>query len=174
MQMDLLTLAQLLQLPGFEVVDCQEDRPNSTRFFTIVPVALHAPCPDCGRVCHDRHECLEQEIHDLPMAQFRTILRVRHWQFHCKPCDRFFTPPNPHMTAGTHATTRLLERAGDMARHSDLASTARFFAIPEKSMERWFYAYLTQRPATSAPQPIRSLGIDEISLKKDTGSTASC
>lgn len=174
MQMDLPSLAQLLQLPGFEVVDCQEDGSDLTRFFTIASSLLCAPCPDCGRVCHDRHECMEQEIHDLPIARFRTILRVRHWQFHCKPCDRFFTPPNPQVIAGTHATVRLLERAGEMARNSDLASTARFFAIPEKSMERWFYTYLTQRPATSAPQPIRSLGIDEISLKKDTGSTASC
>ena len=51
---------------------------------------------------------------------------------------------------------------------------AAFFGIPEKTLERWYYDYVEcQRTVTNAAaQPIRSLGIDELSLKKSTVSSS--
>ena len=54
-----------------------------------------------------------------------------------------------------------------------MANAAAFFGIPEKTLERWYYDYVEcQRTVTNAAaQPIRSLGIDELSLKKSTVSS---
>jgi hypothetical protein len=55
-----------------------------------------------------------------------------------------------------------------------VANAAAFFGIPAKTLERWYYDYVEcQRTATAAAaQPIRSLGIDELSLKKSTASSS--
>jgi hypothetical protein len=77
-----------------------------------------------------------------------------------------------------HATERLLERLAELAGHGDVSTAARFFGLPEKTVEDWYYDYLErqqkERESGSGFQPVRSLGIDELSLKKDTGSSAAC
>jgi hypothetical protein len=63
-----------------------------------------------------------------------------------------------------------------LAGHSDVTTAARFFGIPEKTAEGWYYQHLERKRKEPAPhlQPVRSLGIDELSLKKDTGNSAAC
>lgn len=55
---------------------------------------------------------------------------------------------------------------------------ARFFGIPEKTAEEWYYGYLEHKRREQQSgmelKPVRSLGIDELSLKKGTGSSAAC
>jgi hypothetical protein len=59
---------------------------------------------------------------------------------------------------------------------SDIRNTARFFGVAEKTLERWYYEFLERKRRNSqqAKEPIRSLGIDELSLKKSIGSSARC
>ena len=85
-----------------------------------------------------------------------------------------FTPPHPVLAHGLHATERFLERLAEYASHGDISSAARFTGIAEKTAERWYYDYLERLRKEPAKDllPIRSLGIDELSLKKDTGSSA--
>jgi hypothetical protein len=110
------------------------------------------------------------------MGGRRVELVVRLSQFYCFACDRFFTPYFAALAEGAHATERLLERLAELASHSDVATAARFFGIPEKTAEGWYYQYLERQRRAPARhlQPVRSLGIDELSLKKDTGSSAVC
>jgi hypothetical protein len=77
---------------------------------------------------------------------------------------------------GLHATERFLERLAEYASHGDISSAARFTGVPEKTAERWYYDYLERKQKEPGADllPIRSLGIDELSLKKDTGSSAAC
>ncbi len=98
------------------------------------------------------------------------------WQFVCPTCDKFFTPRLAVLAEGAHATERLLESLVELASRSDLVTAARFFGIAEKTAEGWYYGYLQRKQKTPAPhlQPVRSLGIDELSLKKDTGNSAAC
>ena len=54
-------------------------------------------------------------------------------------------------------------------------NTAAFLKVSESSLGRWYYDYLERRqqqPAGPAVKPIRQLGIDELSLKKSTGSSS--
>jgi hypothetical protein len=85
-----------------------------------------------------------------------------------------WTPHSPIVAEGTWATARLVAQAAELVRRSDVANAAAFFGIPEKTLERWYYDYVEcQRTVTNATaQPIRSLGIDELSLKKSTVSSS--
>jgi hypothetical protein len=98
-------------------------------------------------------------------------LKVTAWQFHCRVCDKCFTPRFAAIAEGTHATQRLLARLAELVKHGDIANAARFFGIPEKTAEHWYYEYVERnQKSPSDLKPIRSLGIDELSLKKSSGS----
>lgn len=83
------------------------------------------------------------------------------------------TPPCPAVVPGTHATERFLERAAQLIRHGDIPNAAAFLKVPEKTLERWYDEYVQRRQQQPAAhwKPITSIGIDELSQKKDTASS---
>ena len=109
----------------------------------------------------------------LPLGGWKTELTVVCFQFHCQGCDRFFTPRQAGLAETAHATGRFLERLAEWISHGDLSTAARILGVPEKTAERWYYDYVERRgKSPEAPaQPIRRLGIDELSLKKDTANS---
>ena len=170
-------LTGLLDLDGFEVVEAAEDRARKARRLTVAPTEVAGLCPHCGRATDDRHACHDREVADLPLSGWRTELVVRLWQFRCEACGRFFTPRHPALAEGAHATERFLQRLAGLATHADVATAARFFDIPEKTAERWDYDHLERRRAEAPPpglQPVRSLGVDELSTKKGTAGSPAC
>jgi transposase len=173
---ELSTVTSLLDLDEFEVVESSRDRREKVRRLTLAPKTAVALCPHCRGVTDERHVCHDRVIADLPMGGQPVELVVRLSQFHCHACDKFFTPRFAALAEGAHATERLLERLAELASHSDVATAARFFGIPEKTAEGWYYQYLERKRKEPAAhlQPVRSLGIDELSLKKDTGNSAAC
>jgi transposase len=133
------------------------------------PVAV---CPHCGQVSTQIHQTRERDgIDDLPLADRAVRLVVRGPQFWCGPCARAFTPQLPEVAEGAHATERFLARAAELIRLGDMTQTAAFLRGPATSLERWYDAWV-ERQAQAAAQPIPSLGIDEVSLKKSTGSSS--
>jgi len=173
---ELALISSLLDLDEFEVVDCVQDRNKRLRTLTIVPKTSLGLCPHCRGVSDERHLCRDRVIADLPMGGWRTELVVRLWQFRCPTCDRFFTPRFATLAEGSHATERLLERLAELIDRSDVSSAASFFGLPEKTIEGWYYAHVQRKQSQPRPQlqPMKSLGVDEISLKKDTGNSAAC
>lgn len=175
---ELEAITALLELEEFEVVEAVRDRGRQLRRLTLVPKATAGICPHCSGVSDERHVCHDRAVTDLPMGGCGTELVVRLWQFRCETCDKFFTPRFAALAEGSHATERFLERLAELAGHGDVSTAARFFAIPEKTAEDWYYRHLerkqNQRRSGAGLQPVRSLGIDELSLKKDTGNSAAC
>jgi len=174
---ELRTLTELLDLEGFEVVEAASDRAAKLRRLTVVPAAAPAAlCPDCGTATADRHACHDRAVADLPLGGWRTELLVRLWQFECGRCGRYFTPRHAALAAGAHATGRFLDRLAELATHADVSAAARWLGVAEKTAERWYYDHLERRREEPAKDlaPVRSLGIDELSLKKGTGSSAAC
>lgn len=175
---ELEMLGRLLDLEGFEVVEAARDQATQTWQLTVVATALAQMCPHCRCVTGERHACHDRTVVDLPLGGWKTELVVRMFQFRCEPCGRFFTPHHPPLAEGAHATERFLERLAQWATHGDVSAAARFLGVAEKTAERWYYDHLKrqekQRAAAKDLQPVRSLGIDELSLKKDTGSSAAC
>jgi transposase len=170
---ELAAMTSLLELDEFEVVEAKRDRDRKLRRFTLVPKVGVGLCPHCGGVTDERHECHDWNVADLPMGGCGTELVVRSCQFRCGACDKFFTPHFTALAPGAHATERLLERLAELAGRGDVSTAARFFGIPEKTAEGWYYGYLNrrEREPRSDMEPVRSLGIDELSLKKDTGNS---
>jgi transposase len=166
----------LLHLPGFAVVHVQEDVPARRYVLTLIPEHAVGVCPQCGQpstVIKQRRT--REGILDLPIGSHAVELTVRVGQFACDGCGRCFTPPIDFLADGSHATARFLARAADLIRHSDVAHAARFFGLPEKTLEGWYYDHVEQqhqRAAGAPPGPIRRIGIDELSLKKSTGSSS--
>jgi transposase len=168
-------LSSLLDLEELEVLDASQDRPGKVRRFVVVPRVAAGLCPHCHQVCEERHECHERRVLDLPLGAYATQLTVRLFQYRCRSCDKFFTPHLACLAEGAHATERFLKRLSELVKHTDLANAAAFLGVAPKTLEHWYYDYVKrQERAEQDVRPVRSLGIDELSLKKDTANSASC
>jgi transposase len=165
----------LLNLPGFVVVNVQEDVPQNRYHFTVIPQHSIGVCPHCGKSCDTVKQRRNRDgILDLPIGTHAVELTVRVSQYGCESCGQCFTPAIDFLAEGSHATERLLGRAAELIRHSDMANVARYFGIPERSLERWYYDYverLQQKSAEASQGKIQRIGIDELSLKKSTDSS---
>jgi transposase len=166
----------LLGLPGFAVVHVREEANPKGYTLTVVPEHPIGVCPQCQRTTDViKQQRTREGIRDLPIGDHAVELTVRVGQFECHHCGRCFTPPVDFLAEGTHVTERLLDRVAELIRHSDVANAARFFALPQKTLEGWYYAHIErqqQRAAHAPTQPIRRIGIDELSLKKSTDSSS--
>lgn len=173
---ELAVMSSLLDLDEFEVVESTRDRAKRLGTFTLVPKITLGLCPHCRGMSEERHLCRDRTVTDLPVGGWRTELVVRLWQFRCERCDHFFTPHLVVLAEGSHATERLLERLAELVDQSDISSAARFFGLAEKTAQEWYYQHVKrkERRPPAALEPVRSLGIDELSLKKDTGNSAAC
>jgi transposase len=160
---------ELLRLPDYEVVSCQEESDLQLYRLTMAPQQLLAVCPHCGKASDTVHQTRTREhIKDLSISNYSVELNVRVAQFECLRCGRCFTPAIPFAAEGSHATERFLERAAQLVRTSDLSNAAAFLGVPERTLGDWYYAYLQRRPQPSSQQlkPVRRIGIDELSVKK--------
>lgn len=164
-----------LNLPGFEVVFAAIDADEQKMRFTVVPSVSVGMCPHCGGVCGEVHQTRDLDrVRDLPLADRAVELRVRVPQLWCSLCSRGFTPSIPGLTEGIHATERFLARAADLIRHGDIARTAEFLRVPEKTLEGWYYDWVERQQQQTSPaaKKIQRIGIDELSLKKSTDSSS--
>lgn len=163
-----LGCTKLLQLQGWEVVFQRREEAEKTWRFTLLPQHSVAVCPHCGKLTNEIHDTRDgDDVHDLPIGEYQVLLRLRVFRFKCLTCERTFTPPSASVAEGAHATERFLERCAELIRTADIANAAAFFRLPEKTLERWYYAYVQRQQQGPQPlQPITSIGIDELSLKK--------
>src|SRR3954451_22544173 len=161
-----------VRLEGYKVVSQRRDTPSDPVRLTLVATCEVALCPHCSRPTDSVHRRTDSDpIRDLPHGPQAVELILRTAQFRCEHCDRFFTPARPHVA---HATERFLEQAARLIRFADVANAAAFLGVPQKTLERWYYDYAERqldRPQSEAAKPIKSLGIDELSMKKSTGSS---
>jgi transposase len=164
--------SKLLRLDGFRVAHVRQDTPTDPVRLTVIPTTPLGLCPHCQRACDAIHRRWESDpVKDLPLGPQPVELIVRTYQFACPHCGHFFTPPAPALAPGAHATERFLEQAARLIRFSDVANTAAFFGVPEKTLEKWYYDYVERqsRAPTPPPRPIQQIGIDELKLTCGSG-----
>ena len=165
----------LLHLPGFVVLHCLEESQPPRYCLTVGPEHRIGVCPHCNLASEEVHQTRTRErIVDLPISGSAVELKVRVCQFQCTRCAVAFTPAVPFLAEGAHATERFLERAAQLIRSSDVANVAKFFGLPEQTLGRWYYDYVERRRVapSAALKPIQRIGIDELSLKKNIGSSS--
>ena len=166
---------RLLRLPGFVVVHSQEESQPPRYCFTVAAEQRIGVCPHCNKASEEVHQTRTREqIVDLPISGYAVELKLRVCQFQCELCAVAFTPDVPFLAEGAHATERFLARAAQLIRSSDVANVAKFYGLPEQTLARWYYDYVERRRvASSEPlKPIQRIGIDELSLKKNIGSSS--
>ena len=172
---ELMAWTMALNLPGYEVSHCAEDGIEGVLRLSVMPRQIIELCPNCGHPCDSWHQkrWLENVL-DFPLGGRPVRLKIRVFQYQCEHCDHLWTPHSPIVAEGTWATARLVARAAELVRRSDVANAAAFLGIPEKTLERWYYEYVEsqRKTANAAAEPIRCLGIDELSLKKSTVSSS--
>jgi transposase len=164
---------ELLHLPDHEVVFFQKESDLGRYRFTVAPKHRIGICPHCKKASENVHQMRTREgIKDLSISKYAVELNVRILQFACERCGQAFTPAVPFLAEGAHATERFLDRAAELIRTSDLANAARFLGVPERTLADWYYDYVQRRPNPTGQQrkPVRHVGIDELSLKKNIGS----
>src|SRR5271169_2982156 len=89
---------RLLHLPGFVVVDCQEETQPRRYCFTVVAEHRIGVCPHCGQASEDVHQTRTRDrIVDLPISGYAVELKVRVCQFMCERCEAAFTPEVPFL-----------------------------------------------------------------------------
>jgi transposase len=164
-----------LNLPDFRVVHERRDRPEDPVCFTVVPTQEVGICPHCGHATdtvHGRHHT--KPIKDLPLGNQAVELIVSTPQYKCHRCRRYFTPTYPALAPGAHATERFLAHCARLIDFADIANVAALYDVPESTLTRWYYNYIERRrqqPLAAPLKPIESIGIDELSQKKSTGSS---
>ena len=166
---------RLLRLPGFVVVHSQEESQPPRYCFTVAAEQRIGVCPHCNKASEEVHQTRTREqIVDLPISGYAVELKLRVCQFQCERCAVAFTPDVPFLAEGAHATERFLARAAQLIRSSEVANVAKFYGLPEQTLARWYYDYVERRRvASSEPlKPIQRIGIDELSLKKNIGSSS--
>jgi transposase len=162
-----------LNLAGYEVVHVAEDEGGLR--LSVLPLAAFGVCPDCGCASdHVHQKRWSKGVVDLPLGGREVRLKVRTLQFRCEQCDRIWTPPCPVLAPGASATLRFVAKAAACVRRSDVAAAAALFGVPEKTLEGWYYAHVERQRAgrEEDARPVCSIGIDELSLKKSTGSSS--
>jgi transposase len=107
--------------------------------------------PALPGVCDERHQTRESRVMDLPMGGGRTELKVRRRQFHCRACDKFFSPRLAALAEGAHATERLLARPAERR-----ALKERFPALARWSEHREGLRQIFDDPAIHTPEEGRS------------------
>lgn len=165
----------LLRLADYEVVFFQEESDLRRYRLTVAPKHRIGICPRCQKASESVHQARTREgIKDLSISKYTVELNVRVLQFDCERCGHAFTPAVPFLAAGAHATERFLERAAELIRTSDLSNAARFLGVPERTLADWYYDYVQRRPNQNGRElkPVRHMGIDELSLKKNIGSSS--
>src|SRR5437870_13509675 len=99
----------LLRLPDYEVVFCQEEPDLRQYSLTVAPKHRMGICPSCEKVTEKVHCTRTREgIKDLSISKYTVALRVRVLQFECTHCGQTFTPAVPFLAEGAHATERFL------------------------------------------------------------------
>jgi transposase len=179
---DMSTTAQfefwnrLLALPDFRVTHVTDHSHAQQLVITVAPQHDLGLCPHCQRASDTvKQRRTRDGIYDLPLGPHRVALIVRVNQYECDHCSQAFTPPIPFLAEGAQATERFVTHAASLIRISDVANTARMLGVPERTLEAWYLAWVERQHSTSpAPplKPIRHIGIDEISLKKSSGSSS--
>jgi len=90
-----------LNLPGYEVAHCAEDKSDGVLRLKVVPRQMVQLCAGCDRPCDSWHQKRWLEnILDLPLGGRPVWLKVRVFQYRCEQCGRTWTPHSPIVAEG--------------------------------------------------------------------------
>jgi len=165
--MDLATWAQVLGLPGVEVVAVERSADGKTWLLSVIQTCCVALCPGCKEATGCRHLVRWAMIQDLFISGREVLLKVQVIQFQCERCGKFFSVCPACVLEDRHVTVRLAEALTDCVNASTLRTASATYHLPESTVKEIFEEIIERRCAEKARtlKPIAKLGIDEIHVE---------
>ena len=169
-------MTDILGLKDLDVVQTENDDENDVLYLHCASRWDVAICPTCQQLSHQIHDYPKQRrIHDAPLRGKKVILVFDSVRFDCGACHKPFTQSIRDVVPDCTYTQRLYETVSDPRRKQDVSTLAELYGIGYKTAESILHKAgeekLAQRRET--PIEVEHLGIDEISKKKERGSTSS-
>lgn len=160
-----MALTELLGLKDFQVIGYEIYEPEHQLILLCEVAHQVAICPDCQQPSTAIHEYKPQLVRDVSAFGFECYLDYVRRRFKCHHCKKPFTEPLATVSLGRY-TVRYEHYIFEQYRQAPIAEIAYQEKLGYKAAQGLFYRQAEARVGQFKPQPVRRLGVDEISLKK--------
>lgn len=162
------TLTHLLDLPYFEVYGYAiEAAPEQDIMHLYCKVTIAAAvCPCCKSISTDVKEQKERCVRDLDWGEKRTFIHFEIRRFECAQCGHRFTEELHAVAWRRHQTVRFEQAIYQRCLESSKTAIAKTFHLSYSTVDEIFKRYARQQARRSQWGTVRTLGIDEIAIKK--------
>ena len=160
-----VALTELLGLKDFAVIGYEIYEPEHELILLCEIVHQVAICPDCQQPSVAIHEYKPQMVRDVSAFGMACRLDYVRRRFKCHHCKKPFTEQLATVSLGRY-TVRYEHYIFEQYRQAAISEIAYQEKIGYKAAQGIFYRQAEAKVSQAKPQPVRRLGLDEISLKK--------
>jgi transposase len=154
-----------LGLPEVRIVGQEQGQGGELRV-VVRRTTEQETCPGCGHQTRKCHDVRERVKLDEPLGDRSVLVVVVRRRFRCVRCCRVFTEPDQVAGTRRRLTRRFRERLGRECRHQTTKRIAEVHAISPTTVRRALAEVVATQEVRREETPLRTLGIDEFSLRK--------
>ena len=158
-------LTELLGLKDFQVIGYEIYEPEHQLILICEVVHQVAICPDCQQPSRAIHEYKPQMVRDVSAFGLECYVDYIRRRFKCYRCQKPFTEQLTTVSLGRY-TKRYEHHIFKQYRQASITEIAYQENLGYKAAQGIFYRQAETRVGQCKNQPVRRLGLDEISLKK--------
>lgn len=158
-------VTELLGLPDFAVIGYEIYEPEHQLVLICEVVHQIAICPDCQQPSTAIHEYKPQMVRDVSAFGLESYVDYVRRRFKCHQCQKPFTEQLSTISLGRY-TVRYEQHIFEQYRQASITEIAYQENLGYKAAQGIFYRQAEARVGQANSQPVRRLGLDEISLKK--------
>jgi transposase len=159
------SLTELLDLRDFQVIGYEIYEPEHQLILMCEVVHQVAICPDCQQPSTAIHEYKPQMVRDVSAFGLECYVDYIRRRFKCHRCQKPFTEQLTTVSLGRY-TRRYEHHIFEQYRQAPITEIAYQENLGYKAAQGIFYRQAEARVGQLKNQPVRRLGLDEISLKK--------
>lgn len=158
------TLTNWLELPEFEVTHFEQE--GEVLHLKCEHRGEIAPCPRCGELSTEVHDCTEREVRDLSLCGKAVVLHFDGQRFGCESCGRPFSERLVSIVPRRRQTRRYERQVYEQCLVSDRKAVAEREQLSASTVQDIFVKWAKRATRCLLDRPVRVLGIDELALKK--------
>lgn len=157
-----MTVGDLLNLPGWQVIDVQE---HENRYVIHArPVSCDPVCPQCRSAAAAKHGKDQQCLRDLPCHAKHVFIEFSRQRFRCLVCKKTWFEPISSVDERRFATSRLVHYIQQQSLTRTFAVIALECGLDEKSIRNLFHDYVGELERTVQIPTPAIMGMDELHL----------
>lgn len=163
----------LLNLSKVKVLDCSIS--DKEAHIYCESTTIESVCPVCDKFTSEVLMYQERTIRDMALLGRKVYLHLKTRQFHCKDCNRYFNEFFDFVEPSKTMTTRYEQYIYFMADDICISQVCIKEDIVWSTVNAIYQKYADkQLDKRIVWQPVRYLGIDEISIRKGKENYACC